>query len=219
MPRTITPIRLGDSSSACYLLHTGSGHVLVDTGKASRRDVLLRKLADAGCTPETLRLIFLTHGDFDHSGNARFLRREFDATVAIHEKDAPILLHADMFQSRKACAPAHRKRINQAFAFMPFLPDAQLRNGARLTPWGLNATVIHLPGHSGGSSGLLTQSRDLFSGDVFVNGGTPAPTRVVDDAAAFADSLRTVAELNVQTVYPGHGRPFAYSELSEKIPA
>lgn len=209
----ITPIRLGDMSSACYLLRSSSGFVLVDTGKATRRQKLLSRLRDEGCTPENLHLIFLTHGDFDHSGNARHLRSHFDAPVAIHEADAPILRHADMFQSRRNAPPGHRDAVNGRFDFTPFSPDLTLRNGARLTPWGLDATVIHLPGHSGGSAGLLTAERDLFSGDVFVNGGTPQPTRIVDDQSAFAASLAFIADLDVRMVYPGHGRPFAYEEL------
>jgi hydroxyacylglutathione hydrolase len=63
----------------CYLIKAGDGFVLVDTGSRNRRAELERRLADAGCEPGKLRLIALTHGDFDHTGNVAYLADRFIA--------------------------------------------------------------------------------------------------------------------------------------------
>ena len=48
--------------------------MLIDTGKPEKRADLVARLERAGCRPGDLRLIVLTHGDYDHAGNAAYLR-------------------------------------------------------------------------------------------------------------------------------------------------
>jgi len=52
---------------------TDAGFVLIDSGMSSNRASLERELRDAGCSPDDLKLIVITHGDPDHSGNASYL--------------------------------------------------------------------------------------------------------------------------------------------------
>ena len=66
------PLRMGRVN--CYLIRTADGHVLIDTGGSNERNELHRELENAGCTPGSLKLVLLTHGDFDHIGNAAYLR-------------------------------------------------------------------------------------------------------------------------------------------------
>ena len=72
MPAHITPIRLALpyklGSVNCYLITTETGFLLVDTGSSRRCAELEKELASAGCQPGDLKLIVLTHGDFDHTG-------------------------------------------------------------------------------------------------------------------------------------------------------
>ena len=55
----------------CYLLKP-SGFILIDTGDESDCAHLEKELDQAKVTPENLKLVILTHGDFDHAGNAVF---------------------------------------------------------------------------------------------------------------------------------------------------
>ncbi len=93
------PYRLG--SVNCYLIDTGAGYILIDTGCANQRANLRNELVSAGCRPGDLRLIVLTHGDFDHTGNAAYLRDEFGARIAMHRGDAGMAERGDMFANRK----------------------------------------------------------------------------------------------------------------------
>ena len=58
---------------SAYLVKTDAGFVLIDSGMSSNRASLERELRDAGCSPDDLKLIVITHGDPDHSGNASYL--------------------------------------------------------------------------------------------------------------------------------------------------
>jgi len=66
--RTITlalPYGLGRVN--CYLVKADAGYVLIDTGVSNHRAALEQELINAGCQPGNLKLVVLTHGDFDHT--------------------------------------------------------------------------------------------------------------------------------------------------------
>ena len=49
---------------------------MIDTGQTNKRKVIEKELKKADCNPGNLNLIVLTHGDFDHCGNAAYLRKK-----------------------------------------------------------------------------------------------------------------------------------------------
>jgi len=210
------PIFLGMGKVNCYLVHTESGDFLIDTGGANARKALLRGLVKAGYTPGSFKFVILTHGDFDHSGNAAYLRKAFGVKVAIHQEDAGMVEKGDMMASRKQ-ANIIIKAIAPLFTGFGraerFTPDFFLKDGYGLARRGLDARVIHLPGHSRGSIGILTTSGDLFCGDLFENTKAPRLNALMDDPKAAQDSLAKLEELEIRKVYPGHGDPFEMSEL------
>jgi len=196
----------------CYLVNVGEGFILIDTGRAGQRRRIERALADTGVQPGNLKLIVLTHGDFDHSGNAAYLRQKYGAKVAIHPDDAGMVERGDMFWNRQPPNPIMRALTGLIFRLSAadrFTPDRFLNAGDDLAAYGLDARVIALPGHSSGSIGLLTAEGDLFCGDLLANNNKPEVWSIVDDQAAMAASVEAVKGLDVRTVYPGHGRPFA----------
>jgi len=78
LPIKLGVIKLG--SVNCYIVKNGNDYVLIDTGPSNKRFDIEKELKDAGCTPENLNLIILTHGDFDHTGNADYLREKFESS-------------------------------------------------------------------------------------------------------------------------------------------
>ncbi|NIV29124.1 MAG: MBL fold metallo-hydrolase, partial [Anaerolineae bacterium] len=77
-------------------------------GTANARSKLEQELASAGCRPGNLALIVLTHGDFDHTGNAAYLRERFGAKIALHRDDIGMAEQADMFWNRQSGNPIVR---------------------------------------------------------------------------------------------------------------
>lgn len=210
------PLRMGTVN--CYLLRTAGSYSLVDTGGPNAREELDRQLEGAGCRPGSLGLVLLTHGDFDHIGNASYLRSAFGAKLAMHRDDAGMAERGDMFVNRKRPNLLIRALIPLFTGFGKherFTPDVLLDDGYNLSQHGLEAEVIWLPGHSRGSIGILTAGGDLFCGDLLDNTKGPALNSLIDDPAAANASLARLKGLHVGTVYPGHGDPFPMQSLPE----
>jgi glyoxylase-like metal-dependent hydrolase (beta-lactamase superfamily II) len=213
----ILPVRL--SMVNCYLLKTDHSYALVDTGFSWRRRVLREALDASGCRPGDLKLILITHADFDHTGNCVWLHKTYGAPVAMHRAEAAAVERGRMFLSRKNRPhPLPRALFDFAslFFFRRFRPDLIVNEGDDLARYGLDARIIHIPGHSTGSIGLLTSDGGFFCGDLLTTkDGKPARGALVDDAAEMEASIERLNSLAVNTVYPGHGRPFTMREYIE----
>jgi len=48
-----------------------------------------------------LKLILVTHGDFDHTGNCAYLRRKYGCTIAMHKDDVAMVEKEDFFWNRE----------------------------------------------------------------------------------------------------------------------
>ena len=195
----------------CYLVRTGDGFVLIDTGRTSKRGVIEKELESAGCRPGNLRLIVLTHGDFDHCGNAAYLRGKFGAQIAMHEDDSGMVERGDMLWNRKKQNILIRMISKLFFRLSKsdrFKPDLCVDEGYDLSGYGFDARVLEIPGHSKGSIGILTASGDLFCGDLLANVDKPDIWSIIDDSAAAHASVEKLKGLRINTVYPGHGQPF-----------
>jgi len=217
--RTITvalPYGLGRVN--CYLVKTDAGYVLIDTGVSNQRAALEQELIDGGCQPGNLKLVVLTHGDFDHTGNAAYLRQKFSAPLALHPDDFGMIERGDMFASRGSGNPILKMMAPVLFKFGKsnrVTPDLKLTEEFDLSIYGFAARVISLPGHSRGSIGILTFEGDLFVGDLLENTKQPALNSIMDDRVAAQASMKKLRGLNVRTIYPGHGKPFQMEHLAK----
>lgn len=233
-------IRLDLGTVNCYLVSVKSGFILIDTGgytfqgdpADNKCELLEKQLAENGCVPEKLLLILLTHGDIDHIANAKYLRDTYKAKVAIHNEDS--ILTTDLtvekvlsnfkFDSafltfvsmliKTLIKKATQKSID---SYTEFIADELIDEDYDLSHYNFDAKVIHLPGHTKGSIGLLTKDGNLISGDVFANIKKPGIALNAYDFPVLKKSIGKLKGLNIQMVYPGHGKPFRFSDLSKKI--
>jgi glyoxylase-like metal-dependent hydrolase (beta-lactamase superfamily II) len=212
------PLKMGTVNA--YLIEADHGFVLIDTGTSNAREDLEQELASAGCKPGNLDLIVLTHGDFDHTGNAAYLRERFGAKIAMHEDDAGMAEKADMFWNRKSGNAFIRLLAPILFRFSKanrFTPDLAISEGNSLREYGFDAEVLLIAGHSKGSVGILTADGDLFCGDLLENTDKPAKNAIMDDQAACEASIENLASISIDTVYPGHGDPFSMERFAASI--
>jgi hydroxyacylglutathione hydrolase len=204
----------------CYLLTLDTGFVLVDTGYSKNRLEVEKELESAGCKQGTLKLIVLTHGDFDHTGNAAYLREKYGTKIAMHIDDEGMVEKGDLFYNRNA---NFLTRI-MGKIMLPFLggglkktdrftPDMHIDDGYDFSEFGLDAKVIYLPGHSKGSIGILTSTGDLFCGDLLENTKKPAKNSLIADKKAFNASIEKLKQLELHTIYPGHGESFPIEQF------
>ncbi|MDH4140076.1 MAG: MBL fold metallo-hydrolase [Coriobacteriia bacterium] len=198
----------------CYLVETGDGHVLIDTGLSRRRPVLEAELEGAGCGRGSLSLIVLTHAHTDHAGNCAYLREKFGSRIAMHRGDLGKVERGEMFWKPKGEGSLGTTLAKLAASligmgkFDAFEPDVLLEDGQDLSDYGLDARALHFPGHSPGSAGILTSAGDLFCGDLLTNTRKPERNSLVDDAEEMDASIEKLRTLGIRTVYPGHGAPF-----------
>jgi len=206
--------------SQAYLLESDAGLVLIDAGSPHQERVILRHLQalrSADASPPNLkrmpfiRLIFITHAHLDHYGSAAALRRLTGAPVAIHRADAEAMARGE---TRLGSA---RGRGKLMWALLPLVelclrpepvtPDILLEDGDRFADFGLNAKVIHTPGHTLGSSCLIVEERLGFVGDLLTNTGRPRLQRLyAEDWSLLKQSYARLQGTELETVYPGHGR-------------
>ena len=209
----------------CYLIKTDIGHILIDTGFPAKRADLEKELSSAGCKPGDLKLVVVTHGDHDHAGNCAYLREKYGAKIAMHADDLGMVERGNMDWNRKAKAD----KVSIVFAamgliaplfkpgkFETFNPDFTIEEGYALSPYGFDAQVLHLPGHSKGSIGILTTGGELFCGDLIYNFFGRPDCLYINDLADFNASVEKLEKLNIKTVYPGHGRPFSMEQFMKK---
>lgn len=213
--KILMPYKLG--SVNCYLINNGSNYILIDSGSPNKRTELEQELENAGCQPGKLKLIVLTHGDFDHIGNAAYLRKKFDAQIAMQYDDLEMAEHGNMFANRKQPNILIRTLIPILSGFGKkdrFKPDMLIADGQDFSAYGFDAKVISLPGHSMGSIGILTAKGDLFCGDLFQNQNEPSLNSIMDDLDAAKASVEKLKRFEINTVYPGHGEPFLMEQYT-----
>lgn len=194
-------------ASNAYLLESAHGVVLVDAGLPLCEEIILARLARLG--RRDLRLIVITHAHVDHYGSAAAVRRATGAAIAVHRADA-----ADM--------AAGRTRLGSIRAWgwaQPTLPlvepllrveptgaDLLLDEGALPDALGLDARIVHLPGHTPGSCALLIEEQYAFTGDLISTNGTAHVQRsYAQDWRQVAASVEKLRGCRPVQSFPGHG--------------
>ncbi len=157
-----------------------------------------------------MNLILITHADSDHTGNAAFLRRKYAAKIAMHPAEVKAARSGNMLDSRKPQPFLTRMifSITRLGKSDRFTPDFTVEDGQDLAPHGLEARVVHLPGHTAGEIGVLTAQGEMFCGDMLME-SSQGLRFGYGNASAFKDSLEKLKALAINTFYPGHGKPFS----------
>jgi glyoxylase-like metal-dependent hydrolase (beta-lactamase superfamily II) len=216
-----------------YLVGTARQWVLVDTGIAGFASVV-RRAADArfgrGARPEA---IVLTHGHFDHAGNADALAREWNVPVLAHHFEMPYLTGESDYPPPDptvggaiACLSRTFPARGRALSARLYALSGQTIPG--MTDW----QWIHTPGHTAGHVSLF-RKRDatLLAGDALATMNmdswieqvrrTPEPCNppapLTTDWDAARRSVENLASLDPYAIAAGHGVPIAGEGVAEAM--
>jgi glyoxylase-like metal-dependent hydrolase (beta-lactamase superfamily II) len=164
-------------------------------------------------------LAVATHVHVDHIGSfhefENRLGHEAEADAFAHMLDADTL--ADYFRTQPDAlieAPPNSMKP-EAYTIKPAPLTTVLVDGEVIDIGGACYTVLHLPGHSPGSIGLLDQKTGtFFSGDAIYEGG------LVDDLPgcdieAYKATMQRLLQLDVNAIYGGHGLEFGVLRMRE----
>ncbi len=201
-----------------HIITRAWGVVIVDAGMPRQAQRILAKLRALGHAPQDVRLILLTHGHIDHVGSAPALKRLTGAPIALHRGDAWLVATPDLKipPGRNALIRAGNALI-KPFGFLariePFVPDVTLEAGQALGEFGLEARIIHTPGHTAGSVSIVFDDGQMIIGDALLNLLRVSLPLVGEDFTAARESVWKIRALRPRVCHTGHGRAFGWDEL------
>ena len=194
------------SNINAFLVSGQGGSILIDTGTEKHKDSIHN-----ACRNKHVKLILLTHGHFDHCQNAAYFADAFQCPVGIGAQDVELLeqgiwkkVHGKGVWGTIYASAANYNITHKDINCMK--PDVILKPGMSLEEYGVNGSVIALPGHTKGSVGVLLASGEFFVGDAMQSIGKPACTWCYEDYESAVLSVRRIQELNASRIYYGHGK-------------
>lgn len=206
----------------CYLLKSETNYILVDTGYPAKWNYLNRLLQKTGCNSENLKLVILTHGDHDHAGNSVLLKDKYRVKIAMHSDDSEMVEKGNMNWNRKEkpdnFSLTFRLMSMMSIFFNPgkfktFIPDLYIDESFNFSPYQFDAKVIHIPGHSKGSIGILMGDGSFICGDFLYNIFGKPSMEFCDNLVDFNTSVKKLKSLKISTFYPGHGKPITNQQF------
>jgi glyoxylase-like metal-dependent hydrolase (beta-lactamase superfamily II) len=197
-----------------YLLDTGAGLALLDTGFPGRAPKILDAVATIGKKPSDVKHMLLTHCHPDHIGSAAALQRATGAEVWAHALDKPMMEAGTTMREPMCASPGLRNRLlakllaGRVATVEPITVDHTVSDGDSL-PFLSDLTAIHIPGHCNGQLAFLWHRHGgiLFPADACANRrGLVLPVATEDPPLAIA-SLARLATLEFDKLCVMHGKP------------
>lgn len=224
-----------EGANNVYLFDADDRTVLVDTGERSREGRLREALGAEGVTFADVDDILLTHWHPDHTGLAATVQGAGDATVHIHERDAPLatgdedawraFLGSQQTRLEAWGLPDTKREELVAEQRQKDGPDATLSTvspfvgGESFTVGDRELTVLETPGHTAGSVCVALEgngtagSREVITGDTVLPHYTPnvggTDTRMEHPLDSYLSSLHALAGADYERGWPGHREPVA----------
>lgn len=180
----------------CYLAINDKTNesIIIDPGSAFDR--IKSAVAQTGTTPVA---ILLTHGHFDHAGEAAATAKEYGIKIyasASQErelKDPNLNLSGDMFGNSES-----------------YSADVYLQDDEELDLAGLHIKCLYTPGHTpGGCCFYFPNEEIVFTGDTLFSGSVGRTDFPEGSMSQLVNSIKSkLMTLSDDTIcYPGHNEP------------
>ena len=192
-----------------YAVRCGeAGYILIDSGAGIDSAQILDVLRYDGIDAGAVRALLLTHYHLDHCGGAAALRKALGTEVWAGPMTAGVVSAGD--EESISLAAAKRAGIYPGHVKLAPCPITRiLDSGAAIAIGNACLTPISAPGHSRDMTCYLLQQQTrsmLFAGDVIFAGGRISLQDTWDcDVPLYTRSLRELAQLEFDMLFPGHG--------------
>ncbi|MCM1334562.1 MAG: MBL fold metallo-hydrolase [Bacteroides sp.] len=199
--------RIKCGNGNCYIVESGANAILVDTGKKEYIDRVLK-----ACKPYSIKLIVLTHAHFDHAENAAQISEILGAPIGMSEKDRNLIgsnmdqeLFSETLLGKIVLSVSVKDFLSRP---MPkFRPDILLNDKDSLSAYGVDASVVSLPGHTDGSIGIDVENKHLIVGDALMNMFYPTVSMLYHNKKAMLESAERIGAMGERMIWFGHGKP------------
>ncbi len=208
--------RIKCGNGNCYIVENGVEGILVDTGKKEFASRVME-----ACRQYHVRLIILTHAHFDHAENAARISHALGIPIGMSKKDCNLIrsnanqkLSAETFLGKIVLLLSLKDFSVRTL--QEFEPDIFLEDGDSLSDYGVDASIISLPGHTDGSIGIDVENKGLIVGDALMNMFYPTVSMLFHDKSEMLDSAEKISRLGSRTIYFGHGKPVPNKQWVKK---
>jgi hydroxyacylglutathione hydrolase len=217
----ISIIQILSGRSNVFLVSGDETNVLVDTSPASKRKDLFTALEKFGISH--IEYLLLTHSHYDHCDNAAALKKKFGCKIMIHKAEESNLVTGKMSEPKgtnfftrfivTTFATIMRKRMRS----VPCKPDIVIEDNYTFSESGLNARIIHTPGHSPGSVSLIADNETAIAGDTIfgVFRGKVFPPYAAD-ADELVKSWKKLLDTGCALFLPSHGNLRSRQQLNKE---
>ena len=183
---------VGTYDLACFLVTSGEGHVLINTGLADSAALIRENVESLGFRLEDIRILLTMQAHYDHAAAFAEIKEISGAELWATADDAPLLedggLSDPHFQGKHPFASVAVDRI--------------LQDGEVIELGSTRLTVVEMPGHTPGSAGYTMTVRE--------NG------RDYRVAIANMGSMNPGLRLLQDPTYPGIAEDFAQTFRRQK---
>ena len=163
-------------------------------------------------------LCLSTHCHFDHAGGAHEFSERLshgsESETLTHPTRANVLIERFISPDSVRVAP-DQDYSAETYTIIPCPPTRPVDEGDVIDLGDRLFRVVHLPGHSPGSIGVLEErSATLFTGDALYDG------ELYDDyyhsnPEDFEQTMHRLIEMPLETVHPGHNHSFGKPRLHQ----
>ena len=197
--------RIKCGNGNCYVLEENGNAVLVDTGGIAYQKTIEEKIRSF-----PIKLILLTHAQFDHCQNAAYFAKLFQAPIAMNPNDVD-LIQNQMKEDLSAKTILGKVVLKASIASfkkieMDFTPSVFLEDGDTLEEYGISAKIIALPGHTKGSIGIDCKEAGALVGDALMNMFYPTISMLYGNWDMVVQSAKKITMLGEVPIYFGHGK-------------
>jgi glyoxylase-like metal-dependent hydrolase (beta-lactamase superfamily II) len=203
LPASLHVLERGWLSANNILCFDGEQATLVDSGYVTHAEQTVELVRHA-LNGKSLARLVNTHSHSDHIGGNAALKAAFDCRI-----DVPTGLHAaiaEWDEDALLLSPLGQQGAR-------FQHDGLIAAGSEIDMGGLVWQALAVPGHDMEALAYYSpDERILISGDAFWENGFgvifPELLGEADGLAQTAATLEMLSRLAIDTVIPGHGRPF-----------
>ncbi|KXB29964.1 MBL fold metallo-hydrolase [Dechloromonas denitrificans] len=204
LPESLLVLERGWLSANNVLFFEGDTATLIDSGYVSHAEQTVA-LVEHALDGRRLKRLINTHSHSDHIGGNGAVQARFGCEVIV-----PAGLHAviaEWDEDALLLSPLGQQAAR-------FQHDSLLGAGSELELGGLNWQALAVPGHDMEALAYYNpEKRILISGDALWENGFgvifPELLGEADGLASTRATLDMLAQLPIDIVIPGHGRPFA----------